>query len=71
MEDGKKYNFEIKKRNSVFEKKNLFVLSMCKLTFGHGNWKYMISSESPGKADSALLSHLFFQGYFSLGFIHW
>jgi len=54
-----------------FLKKNLFVLSMWKLTLGHGNWKYMISSESPGKADSALLSHLFFQGYFSLGFIHW
>jgi hypothetical protein len=44
---------------------------MWKLTLGHGNWKYMISSESPGKADSALLSHLFFQGDFSLCFVHW
>jgi len=61
-----------KLKNEIhFLKKKLFDLSIWKLTLGHGNWKYMISSESPGKADSALLSHLFFQGDFSLCFIHW
>jgi hypothetical protein len=34
------------------EEKKLFVLSMWKLTLGHGNWKYMISFESPGKLTS-------------------
>jgi len=59
------------KKEIHFLKKKIICFVNVETDPWHGNWKYMISSESPGKADIALLSHLLIQGYFSLCFIHW